>query len=634
VAIAILKTVWGNKSGYVFVPRRKDSNWDENKPYKYPDEWEAIKNYIIKSAKSGWDIYWCPLLFTKPKRIKSNALPSTNLLWADLDLIDPATLDTLKPSITWKSSDTRYQALWFLDNEHDIAEIEEVNKALTYKIGADKGGWDIGQVIRIPGSPNYKYNPPQKGKVLWAEAREFNLERIKIAIGIKPEEVKDNNSNNNLEALLDGWSIPERIKTLLFINESEVEIGERSDKLWEIEISLLESGLPILTVIDIITMCPWNKFKGRKNEREQIYNEVLKADKYVKTKPKNRETINTEIKKDSHFDNSWAISFSAFTSKKINKPEWLVEGIWQHGTYGMIAGEPKTYKSIQATDLALSVASGRAYLNYFPVQTTGTVLYVQEENNEQTVQDRVFKIASSKGLLTSTPYGWQLPNDLPLYFSNNYGINLTDQNSKILLEQTIQELNPILLILDPLYMMLGGVDENSATEVSDILKWLTYLRNKYGLSIMVCHHYNKSNTSSRGGQRVRGSSAFHAWVESAMYIKSTTELYTVKIEREFRAFPTLPELVLKIELGSPGNLMYVPQILNKFGEAWSDSLEVKIEEVCTFLSSMPRTEEELEKLCKITRLQLSKITKLLINADRIIKMPGGGRNRKTIYILK
>lgn len=646
MSTAILKAVWGNKSGYVFIPRRNPKEfdakgrpkWEDGKAYKYPEDWEKIKARVLGSAEDGWDTYWCPLVFAEPRRLKECVLPTANILWADLDPVDPTSLGSLKPSIAWKSSDDRYQALWFLDDEHEIAHVETVNKALTYKIGADKGGWDIGQVLRVPGSPNFKYEPPQQGKVLWAEKRTFELARVEIAVESVPTTPSEAKVSESLEALLTGWTIPPRTRDLLFADPREVEVGDRSDRLWEIETSLLEAGLPILIVVDIVTICPWNKFKGRKGEREQIHNEVLKADKHVKTKPdatvvEHKEPTPEEIERK---DLTWAIPFETFTSKRIEKPEWLVEGIWQKGTYGMIAGEPKTYKSVQATDLALSVASGRDYLNYFPVCTSGSVLYIQEENNEQTVQDRVFKIAASKGLLQATPCGWQLPNDLPLYFSNNYGVDLTTKESRELIEQTIRNILPVLVILDPLYMMLGAVDENSAKEVGDVLRWLTYLRNTYQCAIMICHHYNKESSGTgakRGGQRVRGSSAFHAWVESAIYVKATSELYTVKLEREYRAYPTMPEVTLKIGLGNPGDLTYVPQILD-VPVVEDVATEIKIEEVCALLSMSPRTEEELESLCKVTRVQISRILRLLLDDNKIIKMPGGGRGRKATYILK
>jgi hypothetical protein len=647
--VAILKAIWGDQVGYAFVPRRNpkelDSKgkplWDEGIAYKYPAEFDLIKKHLLESAKSGWDTYWCPLLFSKPKRIKENALPLTRLLWADLDPVDPVKLGGLKPSIAWKSSDERYQALWLLDGEYDTTEVETLNRALTYKIGADKGGWDVGQVLRIPGSPNFKYEPYQMGKVLWNEKRQVSMEKMQKALLVADKPTTPEAAKSDLDTLLSGWKIHKRTRDLLYADPREVEGEDRSERLWEIETSLLEAGMPILTVVEVIAVCTWNKFKGRRGERDQIYSEVLKADKHVKTKPGAREE-DTEVtpEEEERRSTDWAVPFKDFTSKRIEKPEWLVEGIWQKGTYGMIAGEPKTYKSVQATDLALSVASGRPYLNTFPVRTHGAVLYVQEENNENTVQDRVFKVAASKGLLTSTKGGWQLPNDLPLYFSNNFGINLTETKSRELLEETIKQIRPVLLILDPLYMMLGTVDENSATEVGDVLRWLTHLRNAYGTSIMLCHHYNKggSGSSGRGGQRVRGSSAFHAWVESAIYVKATTELYTVKLEREFRAFPTMPELTLKIGLGNPGDLAYNPEILSSEDLIRSkddEGLDVKLEEICTLLSMRPYTEVELEEACKITSVQVSRALERLVDSGRVMRSAGsGGRGRKATYTLK
>lgn len=640
MSINVLKAVWGKQSGYVFIPRRLPDKtggrdtWDEGKAYKFPDEWGDIVKRLKQSAMDGWDTYWCPLVFSKPKRLKENVLEKQRLLWADLDFADPTALGSLSPSIAWKSSDERFQGLWILDKWEDIKDIEPVNRDLSYHIEADKGGWDVTQVLRVPGSPNHKYDPPQQGKLLWAESRLFNLAAVKDVVSKSEPTTTEVKTELSIDELLKGFTIPRRTMDLLHVDKREVEVGDRSDRLWEIETSLLEAGVPVLTIVAVVKMCPWNKFKGRKGEDDQIYHEVLKADEYVKRKvitPEPESPIELTEEEKEKLDDLWAVPFSVFTSKSISKPEWLIEGIWQTGTYGMIAGEPKTYKSVQATDIALSVASGTPYLNVFPVSTPGTVLYVQEENGEQTVQDRVFKIASSKGLVTSTSDGWQLQEDLPIYFSNNYGIDLTQPKSRELLEQTIKELKPVLVILDPLYMMLGQVDENNATEVGAVLRWLTYLRNTYGVSILVCHHYNKGNGTTRGGQRVRGSSAFHAWVESAIYVKTTPELYTVMLEREFRAFPSMPDLTLKVELGVPGELLYRPQMLEELPSAVE---EFKGEEVLTLLSSMPRTIEELSALAKVDSVQLQRIIAKLVKDNKIMKVMGGGRGKKTTYCIK
>ncbi len=630
--------MWGTQSGYVFVPRRKAKSWDEGKAYKYPEEWEQVKDRIIASAKDGWDTYWCPLVFDKPKRLKENVKPKQSILWADLDYVDPTKLGALRPSIAWKSSDERYQGLWALDGTEDISDVEYVNKDLTYKIGADKGGWDVTQVLRVPGSPNYKYDPPQQGKMLWAEKRIFVLSKVKDSVKGASEDTTT--SPGSIKELIDGWKIPSRTKDLLFASESEVIEGERSDRLWEIETSLVESGLPLLTIVDIVSKCPFNKFKGRRDEMSQIYKEVTKADVHVKKRSKYEvedKTTDPEAKKLK--EQLWAVPFETFSSKKIEPPSWLVEGIWQKGTHGIIAGEPKTYKSVQATDLALSVASGRPFLNYFPVRTTGSVLYIQEENGESTVQDRVNKIASSKGLLIDGA----LPPDLPIYFSNNYGINLTENESRILIEQTIQQINPILIIFDPLYMMLGDADENSAKEVGSILRWLTYIRNTYNCAIIICHHYNKSgvgSSKSRGGQRIRGSSAFHGWVESALYVKVTEKLYTVDVEREFRAFQKPSDYKVKIELGTIGELYYntTVEVTTTTGHIKSEGIteavttEVVTNKIMDELGIMPRTLDYLVSVTKKSRNTVLSRLEKLIEEGKVEKSEGkGGRGKVVEY---
>ena len=635
--------MWGTQSGFVFAPRRKHTEekdvWDEGVPYKYPEEWDLVKDRIIMSAKDGWDTYWCPLVFDKPSRIKDNVKSKQSLLWADLDFVDPTKLGTLRPSIAWASSDKRYQGLWALDGSEDIKDIELVNKDLTYHIGADKGGWDVTQVLRVPGSPNFKYDPPQKGKLLWAEKRLFVLSKVGKAVeGASSSNTTLDSTSSTIEELIDGWKIPPRTKDLLFAKDSEVIQGERSDRLWEIETSLVEAGLPILTIVDIISKCPFNKFKGRRDAMGQIYKEVTKADVHVKNRSKSitpDKTVDPEANKLK--EQLWAVPFDKFVGKKMEPPEWLIEGIWQKGTYGMIAGEPKTYKSVQATDLALSVASGSPFLNYFPVRTIGNVLYVQEENGESTVQDRVNKIASAKGLLVDG----SLPPNLPIFFSNNYGINLTDEHSRTLLERTIQQINPILIVLDPLYMMLGDADENSAKEVGGVLRWLTYIRNQYGCTIVVCHHYNKSssNSGARGGQRVRGSSAFHGWVESALYVKVTQELYTVDVEREFRAFQKMPNYKVKIELGGSGDLYYntTVEITAQSGNvktktvAQAAASELSQEKLMDALSQ-PQTVRALEDLTGISNSALRRRLETYIKEGKVIKLEKGkGTGAPALY---
>lgn len=622
----ILEAVWGQQEGFVFLTVKKKGAWKE-KLFSYPADVEKIKDYLA-SPKEGVDIYWCPLVFSKPQRIKKNALTTSNILWADLDEVDPRKLEDLTPSIAWASSEDRYQAIWFLDTAYDVSDVENVNRDLTYHIGADKGGWDITQVLRIPGTKNYKYSPPQEGKLLWAKKHEHSFSELASHVkGSYSEAVEAPTSGTFIPDMLKDWSLPRRIIDLLTIDPKEVVVGSRSDRLWEIETALVEAGLPVLSIISIVKACPWNKFIGRRDADEQIYKEVLKAEAHVKIRGKT--TIEPLAKS---IDLPWAVPYEDFVGKRTGRPTWLIDGIWQAGSYGMIAGEPKTYKSVLATDLALSVASGKPFLGVFETLKRGAVLYVQEENSEQTVQDRIHKIAHHKGLMSVTASGFPVIEPLPIYFSNNYGIDLTSPESRELLEKTMESISPVVVILDPLYMMLGKAEENSATEIRDILRWLTYIRNTYGCAIIICHHYGKPQSgkpSGKGGNKIRGTSEFHAWVESALYIKTTPEVTTIEVEREFRAFPAVPQFSVKMELGEPGEMFYRP-IVKDF--SFSEELEVKKEDVITWIYGGARTYEELRILTRLTKRDLTRVLDELVEDGYVIKDAGIGRGKKTTYV--
>src|SRR5690606_8075578 len=89
-----------------------------------------------------------------------------DLLWADLDEVDPNTCDP-KPHVAWETSTGRYAALWYLDEARDAQEVLHVNRNLTNFLGADPGGWDLTQVLRVPGTVNRKYGHEQRGVLLW-----------------------------------------------------------------------------------------------------------------------------------------------------------------------------------------------------------------------------------------------------------------------------------------------------------------------------------------------------------------------------------------------------------------------------------------------------------------------------------
>jgi hypothetical protein len=111
------------------------------------------------------------------------------------------------------------------------------------------------------------------------------------------------------------------------------------------------------------------------------------------------------------------------------------------------------------------------------------------------------------------------------------------------LECTVAELTPRLLILDP-FVRLHRIDENASGEVAPLLAYLRELQRRHHLAVLVVHHAKKSAGRARAGQALRGSSEFHAWGDSNLYLRRSEGELTLTVEH--RAAPSLPGVALEL----------------------------------------------------------------------------------------
>jgi hypothetical protein len=219
--------------------------------------------------------------------------------------------------------------------------------------------------------------------------------------------------------------------------------------------------------------------------------------------------------------------------------QWLVEELWTDQAVGILGGEPKCCKSFLALDVAVSVASGAACLRQFPVRRSGPVLLFPAEDSLAIVRQRLEGIAAAA----------QVPFDsLPVQVITAPSLRLDTDSDRHRLSQTVQEQQPVLLILDPL-IRLHRVDENDATQIAALLSFLRELQRKFHMAVLVVHHARKDSHSSRPGQALRGSSELHGWGDSNLYMRRKGSQLTLSTEH--RAAPSRDHIPLQLtESGS------------------------------------------------------------------------------------
>lgn len=225
---------------------------------------------------------------------------------------------------------------------------------------------------------------------------------------------------------------------------------------------------------------------------------------------------------------------------------WMIEDAWIDKSVGFVSGRAKSYKSWTVADLALSVASGMKFLNNFDTVARGPVVIIQEEDPHAVIQERLNLIMNSKGIGVRskvTPFGLEvsLPG-FPILIMNLQGFRLDDEEKIKQLEQILGSINPALLVMDPLINMLPvGLSDNDGIRTASVLQRVKLWREEYQCSIVIAHHWNKgdSRASTVGADRIYGSFAFHAWLESALHVRPAIEegevINSVVVERELKA---------------------------------------------------------------------------------------------------
>jgi hypothetical protein len=205
--------------------------------------------------------------------------------------------------------------------------------------------------------------------------------------------------------------------------------------------------------------------------------------------------------------------------------QWLVEALWSDQAVGILGGEPKCCKSFLALDVAVSVASGAACLRRFPVRRSGKVLLFPAEDSLAIVRQRLAGIASAAQVCFQS---------LPVEVITSPSLRLDTPADRQRLSNTVQNLQPILLILDPL-IRLHRVDENDATQIAALLSYLRELQRQFHLAVLLVHHARKDSNSSRPGQALRGSSELHGWGDSNLYMRRRGSQLTLSTEHRAAA---------------------------------------------------------------------------------------------------
>jgi hypothetical protein len=290
---------------------------------------------------------------------------------------------------------------------------------------------------------------------------------------------------------------------------------------------------------------------------------------------------------------------------------WLVTELWSEQAVGIIGGEPKCCKSFLALDLAVAVAAGTPGLRRFAVPQPGRVLLYPAEDALHIVRRRLDGICAAAGLAIA---------DLDVQVITAPTLRLDLAADRARLEETIAGLKPRLLVLDP-FVRLHRIDENVSGEVAPLLAFLRELQRRHGLAVIVVHHARKGAGNMRAGQALRGSSEFHAWGDSNLYLRRDRDQLTLTVEH--RAASAMPAITL--ELAERADALAL-QVVDRRPRPAPASEPRSIDERITAAlaeAGHPQPFANLRALCRLRTATLYQRLAAMTAAGRILKSAHG-----------
>ncbi len=172
---------------------------------------------------------------------------------------------------------------------------------------------------------------------------------------------------------------------------------------------------------------------------------------------------------------------------------WLIENLTTRQSLCVLAGEGGSFKTYSSLDMAVCVSAGLNWLD-FPTRQAG-VLFVDEESGLHRFNRRLGDCIRGHLLQDQELPIWSICLERVNFFA------APDRWASIL-RAAVENLNIGLIVVDALIDVISPGDENSSSEVGQVMRELRQLTEDLSICIWLIHHFNRAKTF-RGNAVIR-----------------------------------------------------------------------------------------------------------------------------------
>ncbi|MCE0522041.1 MAG: helicase RepA family protein [Methylacidiphilales bacterium] len=302
-------------------------------------------------------------------------------------------------------------------------------------------------------------------------------------------------------------------------------------------------------------------------------------------------------------------------------PPFIVEGIFHQGSKLVLAGSSKAGKTWSLIDLALSVASGREWWGFKTNQCT--VLYVNFEIQPEFFHRRVALIKKTRAIELA-------PGALQIIHLR--GKRLTAELFGQAIKERFEQAGFGLVILDPLYKLMVGKEENSTATLSSVADVIDGIASRCNAAVAYGAHFSKGNQSAKEiADRINGSGVAGRDADSILTLTKHTEEDCASLEAVLRNCPPMPAKVMRwnfplmeeakeldpADLKKPGGrpeAISTVKTLEIFGRQNTMTRQELLREAAKMDVSEATMDRKLRELVKTGELQTTKGSGLYVKA--------------------
>ncbi len=225
---------------------------------------------------------------------------------------------------------------------------------------------------------------------------------------------------------------------------------------------------------------------------------------------------------------------ASLIAQALPPPPELVAGLFRQGEKVVIGGQSKSMKSWAILDLALSVAHGVPWLGR--EVTPGRVLVVNLELPTWCAASRIAWIAKSRGINVER-------DRLTLWNLRGRRVSAEEIRSEIGQRQLA---GLSLVVLDPIYKLLAGRDENKAGDIESLLAVFEGITADTGAALACAAHFAKGNAAGKEAMdRVSGSGVFARDPDSLLTLTRHEDDGAFAVEAVLRTLPPVQPFVVR-----------------------------------------------------------------------------------------